>query len=42
MFLIITTNLKVTIIRQFLPKQFMQDNFYKPLNHITFTLLLGI
>lgn len=33
MFLIITTNLEVTIIRQFLPKQVMLDNFYKPLNH---------
>lgn len=42
MFLIITTNLEVTIIRQVSPKQFMLNNFYKPLNHITFTLLFGI
>lgn len=28
--------------RQFSPKQFMLDNFYKPISYVTFTILLGM
>lgn len=42
MSLILSKNVEVTRIRQFSSEQFMLDNFYKPIIHVTFTILLGI
>lgn len=42
MSLLLRKNIQVTTSRQFSSKKFMLDSFYKPVSHVTLTILLGI